>query len=345
MIPFCKIPKTRTPSILILCLAILCVACPCFAETVRDTRMALGTHVTVMIWESKEEKAAAKAIDQAFAEIERVESIFSTYREQSEISKINNAAGISPVKVSAETLTMLKQGRGFAQISKGAFDITFAGAGKLYVFGSEKGKVPSQEQIDKALQKVGIERLKLDPETQTAYLERPETKIDLGGYIKGYAVDSACAVIKKAGFTDFIVNAGGDMYVAGSKGKQSWRIGIQSPRGNRDELVAALSVNDRAVVTSGDYERFFLHEGKRYHHILDARTGRPARRCQSVTVIAAGVMEADAMATIVFILGPEAGIGLVESMQNTQCLVIDAKGKWHYSSGFKKVCNFSKIDE
>ena len=320
----------------------LCAGTADAGQVVRDTRMLMGTSVTVMIWHEGNPDGAKAALESAFAEIERIDGLFSSYRPDSEISRINQAAGDRPIPVCAEVLRTLAFGERIARMTQGAFDPTFAGAGRLYDFGPSSS-VPTESELAAALLRVGIDKLKLDPVAGTAHLTVKGARIGVGGYVKGYAIDQACAIVRKKGFSDFILNAGGDMYVAGTKGKKQWRIGIQDPRGQRDALIATISAQDRAVVTSGDYERFFIKDGVRYHHILDPRTGRPARLCRSVTVIAESSMPADAMATAIFVLGPEKGIQWIETQPGAECFIIDAAGGWRFSTGFSGACEFAPV--
>jgi thiamine biosynthesis lipoprotein len=310
------------------------------ADIFSKTQESMGTQITVMVFCDEKNGGVKNAVEQAFLEIDRIDRLFSTYKPQSPVSQINQAAGKSPVPIADEVFRMIAQGVLWAKQTDGAFDVTFAGAGRLYDFTADPATVPNNSAIENALGNVGIEHLVLDASNKTAFLNITGAKIGLGGYIKGYGVDRAVAVLRTAGYSDFIVNAGGDMYVAGAKGRKSWRLGIQDPRGAHDSLIGAIQIVDSAVVTSGDYERFFIHDNKRYHHILDPRTARPARMCRSVTVVADSVMEADAMATAVFVMGPQKGLAWIESKNGVECLIIDANGVWILSSGFKKRTRF-----
>lgn len=317
---------------------------PVSAKVVRDSKSLLGTVVTIMIWESEDDQKAKKTIEEAYAEIERIQKVFSEYVKDSNISKINDAAGRAPVKVTAEVMELLKKGVWLAQKTDGAFDVTFAGAGALYDFRAKDPIPPTDDKISASLSKVGIGHLRLNEKLHTAMLDISSAKLGLGGYIKGYAVDQASRIFRQKGYTDFIINGGGDMFVAGNKGKRSWRIGVQNPRGPSNRIVATIQVKDKAVVTSGDYERFFIKDGIRYHHIIDPRSGHSAYECQSVTVIAETTMMADAFATAVFVLGPKKGIELVESIQGMETFIIDSRGKWIFSSGFSQICFFDPIE-
>jgi thiamine biosynthesis lipoprotein len=162
----------------------------------------------------------------------------------------------------------------------------------------------------------------------------PGMKIGLGGIAKGYAVDCAVAVIKNAGFNDFAVNAGGDLVCKGRKQDKLWWVGIRDPR-NIEENLAFLPVSNLAVVTSGDYERYFIKAGKRYSHILDPDSGWPVAHCQSVTIMTRTAARADALSTGVFVLGPEKGLALIEELTDTECVIIDGQGKPHVSRGLQ----------
>ena len=331
--------------LLLFGLLLLLVGCHSGDTLSRETRELMGTEVTVMIWEQQSQNKGKQGIDAAFDEIARIDSVFSNYKPESPISQINRAAGKNAVKIDAEVMAMLQKAKEYAAESGGVFDITYASAGKLYDWKAKTHVIPDEATVKAAMARVGIEKLVLDSEAMTARLAEEGDRIDVGGYIKGYAVDRAAMKLRELGFSDFIVNAGGDMYVAGHKGKKSWKIGIRDPRGARDDLLATLSVKDKAVVTSGDYERFFMKDGVRYHHIIDTRTGRPAMASRSVTVIADSCMNADYLSTTVFILGAQAGIELIEKKYpGAEAMVIDSDGKWHFSEHFKSVGDFELVE-
>ncbi len=315
-----------------------------FGEVFEKVERKMGTVVTILVWGEKEE-AAQKAIGKAFDEIDRVENLFSSYMENSAISKINQAAGKHPVTVDMEVILTLEKSLDLAKISHGAFDPTFASAGKLYDFKAGNPKVPDVGKIEKAMKSVGIKHLVIDKEKRTVYLDEKGARIGLGGLIKGYAVDRACLILKQNGFTDFIVNAGGDMFVSGAKGNREWKVGIRNPRGGRDSVIAAVRVKDHAIVTSGDYERFFIRDGVRHHHIIDPRTGRPGNLSMSVTIIANTTAMADGLATAIFILGPKKGLELAESLFGVECFIIDANGAWIFSTGFKELGKLEDMRE
>ena len=299
------------------------------AQTVRRDVALMSTTISFILVSDDSHKAD-QSIDKAVREFERIESAMSEWRPRSEVSRINLSAGKTPVAISNELFQLLEQSKELGDLTSGKFDVTFAGAGKLWDF---KNKViPSAEKIEKAVTRINYRNLILDNKSKSAFLNSVDMKLGLGGIAKGYAVDRAVQIIRGDGFADFAVNAGGDLYVSGKRGKKLWRIGIQNPR-DREDIIALLPVSNIAVATSGDYERYFIHEGKRYNHIIDPLTGHPAEQCRSVTILAPRTYWADALATGVFVLGPTAGLNLIESLETIEGIIVDKHGNIHLSSG------------
>jgi thiamine biosynthesis lipoprotein len=205
--------------------------------------------------------------------------------------------------------------------------------GKLWSFDEEPHRhVPDPAAVAEARKKIDYRKVTLDPAARTVKLEAPTTRIDLGGIAKGYAIDRAAAVLRKAGIPAFFAQAGGDLYVQGRKPDgQPWKVGIRDPRGPEDAFFAMLPVENHAFSTAGDYERAFVEGGKRYHHIIDPRTGFPATACRSVTVWAEDALTADAIDDAVFILGPIEGMALVESLEGAGAVMVDADNRVHVS--------------
>jgi thiamine biosynthesis lipoprotein len=253
----------------------------------------------------------------------------TSWRDTSEIGQVNLGAG-RPVKVSRETLEVLKKSRWAGDISEGVFDITFHALGDLWKFGDaaeQDPKLPDPKVVKARKKLVDYRKIKLD-ETASSVTLPPGMKIDLGGIAKGYAVDGAAAVLHAAGLTDFLAQAGGDLYGAGRKPDGSpWVSGIQDPRGPHGEFFATIELTNHAFSTAGDYARAFFVDGKRYHHIIDPRTGYPATACRSVTVWAGDAFTADAVDDAVFILGPQKGLALVESLPDVGAVVVDRDNK------------------
>ncbi|MEK9713620.1 MAG: FAD:protein FMN transferase, partial [Thalassolituus sp.] len=295
------------------------------------TTVQMTTDVIFTI-NTKDESAANQAIDNAIAEIQRIEALLSEWQPSSEISQINRNGFNQPVTVSAETLRLLEESLAISQASEGAFDITFKSAGRLWDFRNKT--IPSAEALAAATAAIDYHRVEITPALRQVRLLNPDTQIGLGGIAKGYAVDRAAQILRKAGFSEFTINAGGDLYAAGSN--KVWRVGIQHPR-KQNALIATLPVANAAVATSGDYERFFKKDGIRYHHIIDPKTGLPARGSMSVTVIAPRAYMADALATAVFVLGPDAGLKMIEGIDGCAAMVVTNMGDIRVSSGLPEL--------
>jgi thiamine biosynthesis lipoprotein len=273
---------------------------------------------------------AQEAATAGFQEIRRLEQLLSTWIKTSELSRINAAAGRDPVTVSSETFQLLTRAVEIGALTAGAFDITVGPAVRLWKV-TEATRVPTKMELAIAAQYVDYRLVRLDPKTRTVFLEKPGMQIDIGGIGKGYAAEHAAAVMRNAGATGGLIAVAGDFRIFGRRGDGTpWPVGIQHPR-RSGAVLATLESVDEAVSTSGDYERFFFKDGIRYHHILDPRTLLPARRCQSVTIIASDATTADGLATGVFVMGPEKGLALVERV-GMGAVIVDEKGRVTISS-------------
>ncbi len=289
----------------------------------------MSTRVEFIVVTEDTQKAKA-AIELAIAEMERIIVVMSEWQADSMISQVNQAAGKRPVQISRELFELLSAAQQLSEQTEGKFDITFASAGKLWDF--RKATIPTAAQIKTAIARIDYTRLQLDRKNMTAFITHPGTQVGLGGIAKGYAVDRASDILRRQGFNEFSVNAGGDLYAEGQHKDGLWQVGIQNPR-DTDELIALLPIANSAVATSGDYERFFIQDGKRYSHIIDPHTGYPANRCQAVTILAPRAFMADAIATGVFVLGVKKGLALVNRLEGVEAVVVDARGEMHVSEG------------
>jgi thiamine biosynthesis lipoprotein len=301
---------------------------PASAEIAR-TALIMGTLVEIK-GVGTDQELLDRAITAAFAVMNREEQLFSPEIETSQLSAINRAT--AAIEVDPEVIKVLRLGETIAQASHGAFDMGLGGIKKLWDLEGGQSRVPPEAEI-KALLPPDSEHLVKIEGTRVARLD-PRVQLDLGGIAKGYAVDQALAVLRKAGLASASVNAGGDIGLLGGHGERPWKIGIQHPR-QPGALLATLELRDRAIVTSGDYERFFIQDGVRYHHIFDPQSGMPARDCQSVSVIAATVAEADALATAAFVLGPQAGLEFLQKYPDVEGLIVAADGTPVFTSGLK----------
>jgi len=308
--------------ILIIALLILC-ATGC-EKRFEESKFLMGTIVEITA--VGDERDCQQAMKLAFDEIRRIDSLMNVHAEDSEISRINASAGKSAVEVGSDTLTVINQSLRFADLTDGALDITVAPLMDLWGFGGESTRVPLDDELKEKLSLVDYKKVHVDKDRSTVELPSG-MRIDVSGIAKGYAVDRAIQVLKDAGIRNAMVNAGGDIYALGSPSKKKlWRIGIRHPRDNSD-LLGILQLEDKAVATSGDYENFFEVDGKRYCHIIDTRTGRPVEGIMSVTIVADNTMEADALATAVFPLGPDDGMKLIESLEGVDGLIMTGKNE------------------
>ena len=309
-------------------------------QATEEHAVIMGTDVGIQIY-GESQQLAQKAINAGFAEMRRIDQLMTDWRP-SEFEKINQNAGLRPTVVSDEIIDLVQESIRISKITEGAFDISYAGVGTLWSFQSSTPHIPSQSAIKAALLNVGYEKIELDKSANSIYLPNTGMRIGLGGIAKGYAVDRAVMRIQQLGVKNFAVNAGGDLTVKGARQGELWRVSIRHPR-RLGENIAILPISNGTVVTSGDSERYFEIDGKRYGHILDPRTGYPATLCQSVTIVAKTAYLADALATGVFVLGAKKGMDLIESLDHIEGLIVDAEGKLKISSGLLKSASNRKI--
>ncbi|MEE2788664.1 MAG: FAD:protein FMN transferase [Myxococcota bacterium] len=286
----------------------------------------MGTAFRLTIDETMAPARLVEAGRSAFQEIARIEQLMSEWQPTSEISRVNAQAGVQPVRISQETYQLLTQAKALSAKSAGAFDVTWAGMRGLWRFQPNAQTVPTPAQIERGLRTVGFRDLVLNSTGPTAFLKRKGMAIGLGAIAKGYGIDRAARILRSKGITRFMVDGGGDLFISGKKSSGTpWTIGVRHPR-DATKLVAHISVTDGALVTSGDYERSFERKGIRYHHIIDMRTGYPAQRSVSVTVLAPTATLADALATAVFVLGPTAGRQLADEMPGVSAAIFAPDG-------------------
>jgi len=295
----------------------------------RQVRLLLGTTVEIAA-EHSDGRQLETAVAAAFDEIARIERLMAPDNPDSDLARLSKAT--TTFEVSADTARVIALGQVVAERSGGAFDMSLGRLKALWGLEGEDPQVPAAAAIEEAL--VGIGPRSLLIEGRTARKGAPQLQYDLGGVAKGYAVDRAIKILREHGVASAAVNAGGDMYLLGKRKERPWRIGIQHPR-RPEAVLVAVNVSDRAVVTSGDYERFFEQDGQRYHHLFDPATGFPARRCQSVSVVAETVAEADALATALFVLGPADGLKLLAGYPDADALFVMADGTLLRSPGWQ----------
>jgi len=306
------------------------------AKLVDRAGLAMGTELKLKAWTSDEARAQ-QLFDAVFKDFDRLDSLMSVWRKGSDILRLNEAAGEHAVSVSPEVLDCLKIARHISELTEGTFDVTFGVLSDLWRFDDQDkdNRVPDPAEVKKRLPLIDYRKLRLDERAGTAFLEQRGMRAHLGGIGKGFAVERAVKMFHDAGLADFMIQAGGDLYVGGTRDGRPWKIGINDPRGAGGSSFATLELSDATFSTSGDYERFFMKDGVRYHHILDLQTGEPARLCRSVTIAAASPVLADGLSKGVFILGPEKGMALIERLPDVEAVIVSAKNEVLVSSGLK----------
>lgn len=308
------------------------------AQWFEDEQAIMGTPIRVELWsdDASEAKAAIKTV---MSEIQRIDALMSPFKDNSELARINQQAGDTPVILSKELFQLILRAETVSEMTGGVFDISFASVGYLYDY--RKGIHPSTKEIKAQLPAVNYRAIKLDSKTRSIFFSLPGMRIDLGGIAKGYAVDKAAHLLRQRGIQHALVSAGGDSRLLGDRHGRPWMIGIRHPRDTPKKTTAekartspvVLPLSNIAISTSGDYERFFIRDGVRYHHIINTKTGRAARASQSATVIGPDATLTDALSTSVFILGAKKGIALINRLPGFDAVVIDSHGQLYYSDG------------
>jgi len=307
--------------------ALLLTSSTAFADWYQKTEAIMGTAITAEIWDTNKQHAD-QCIQQVMSEMHRINKLMSPFREDTALAKINRDASQQPVKTPVELFNLIKKSLGFSQRSGGAFDISFASAGYLYNYREKKR--PSENQLKQAT--IDYRQILLDENALTIKFNKPRMRLDLGGIAKGYAVDNSIRILKDCGIQHGRVSAGGDSRLLGDRRGRPWVIGVRHPRKSQGSVMA-LPLSNIAVSTSGDYERFFEQDGERYHHILSPRTGKSAKGIWSVTVIGPETTTTDALSTTLFVLGVKDGLQLVNQLADIDAVMIDNRGKVHYSQG------------
>ena len=314
-------------NVLILLFTLLSCAQP--ADNLRiyeQEKVLMGTVMKIKaVAEGEEEEKTQEAFDVAFREIAGLESELSEWQPTSPVSEVNRKAGLEPVQVPDAVVTVTEKALDIADVTDGAFDVTFKPIGRLWDV-KERTAPPPPDSIRTVLSQVDYKQIELDTLHKTLFLKKKGMEIGFGGIAKGYAAYHAGKALEKYGITNYIINAGGDLYVKGKKGERHWTSGIQSPDKEQQKPLLAFSVvKPCGIATSGNYESYFIHEGTRYHHIIDLKTGYPARGMKSVTVFSEDPAKADAYATAFFILGYNNALKIVQEDPSLAFILIDNK--------------------
>lgn len=329
-----KKAKGIVPYLIVAVVLVALVAAANRPKRIEQSDFLMDTIVQIVVFD-KNVRRGEEAVKEAYLEMARLESLLDRHNAASEVSQVNQAAGQKAVKVSGETMEVISRAISVGELSEGAFDITVAPLLHLWGFTTGDPRVPNEEELALALSRVDYRLIELDRAKNTVFLQENGAELDLGGIAKGFIIDKAADILFARGVASAYLDAGGDIRVIGSKPDGSaWRIGVRHPR-ERRQLIAVLELRDSSVVTSGDYERFFLEDGIRYHHILNPQTGLPARDLISVTVVAADAFTADALSTAVFVLGRERGMALIESLPGVEALLVTKEEEILLSGGLE----------
>ena len=302
------------------------------AEWLGDARPMMGTEVSVYLW-SNDPEAGLAALEAVFQEADRIDHLMSTYKDDSEISKINRTAAESAVVVSHELYQLIARSLEISVLTQGAFDITYDSVGQHYDF--RERQRPDDETVVSELENIDYRYVRLDDQTKSVRFLRHGVRINLGGIAKGYVVERGIDILRTKGVENAIVTAGGDSRLLGDRRGRPWMVGIRDPRKD-GEVAISVPLQDEAISTSGDYERFFDEDGIRYHHIIQPGTGTPANGVHSATVFGPDAVSTDALSTSVFVMGVDKGLRMIAVLPDYESIVIDAEGQVFFSDGLEQ---------
>jgi len=311
---------------------LLLVSCMADAEWLGDARPMMGTEVSVYLW-SDDPEAGLAALEAVFQEADRIDHLMSTYKDDSEISKINRTAADSAVVVGHELYQLIARSLEISVLTQGAFDITYDSVGQHYDF--RERQRPDAETVVSELENIDYRYVRLDDQATTVRFLQHGVRINLGGIAKGYVVERGIDILRTKGVENAIVTAGGDSRLLGDRRGRPWMVGIRDPRKD-GEVAISVPLQDEAISTSGDYERFFDEDGIRYHHIIQPGTGTPANSVHSATVFGPDAVTTDALSTSVFVMGVDKGLRMIAVLPDYESIVIDAEGQVFFSDGLEQ---------
>ena len=294
----------------------------------------MGSRFDITVVASNE-KEGNKYIDSAIFEIARIEKLISSWDVNSETSLINKLSGIKPIKVDKELFDLIERSIAISTLTNGAFDISYASMDRIWKYDGTMREMPSEEKISSSIKKVGYQNIIIDKEAQTVFLKLKGMKIGFGAIGKGYAADKAKALLIEKGVKAGIINASGDLNAWGKQANgRDWMVAITNPL-NKNKVFSWLPINDSAIVTSGNYEKFISFNGIRYSHIIDPRTGYPSTGIISTSIMTSNAELADAISTSVFVMGVETGLDFINQLKGVDCIIIDEQNKIHTSKNIK----------
>jgi thiamine biosynthesis lipoprotein len=305
------------------------ISMPCNAEWHGDARPLMGTEVSVYLWH-EDETEGKRLVQAVFDEAIRIDELMSTYKETSRISAVNRAAAEGPVYAGDELASLVERALDISVLTRGAFDITFDSVGQHYDF--RERERPDAATVAREKTSIDYRLVEVDRVTGTVSFKRAGVRINLGGIAKGYVVERGVDLLRHNGVENAIVTAGGDSRLLGDRRGRPFMIGIRDPRQD-GEVAIHLSLEEEAISTSGDYERFFDEDGVRYHHIIKPSTGEPAAGVHSASVFGPDAVMTDALSTSVFVMGVDLGLRLIAGLPDYESVVIDAGGQIFYSNG------------
>ena len=303
-------------------------------ENFKRTLILMGSRFDITVVASNE-KEGNKYIDSAIFEIARIEKLISSWDVNSETSLINKFSGIKPIKVDKELFDLIERSIAISTLTNGAFDISYASMDRIWKYDGTMREMPSKEKISSSIKKVGYQNIIIDKEAQTVFLKLKGMKIGFGAIGKGYAADKAKALLIEKGVKAGIINASGDLNAWGKQANgRDWMVAITNPL-NKNKVFSWLPINDSAIVTSGNYEKFISLNGIRYSHIIDPRTGYPSTGIISTSIMTSNAELADAISTSVFVMGVETGLDFINQLKGVDCIIIDEQNKIHTSKNIK----------
>jgi len=312
--------------------AIIAISMPVHAEWFGDARPMMGTEISVLLWHDDTE-VGEQLVEQVFDEAERIDKLMSTYIEDSRISEINRLAAREPVIAGDELFLIIRRSLDISVLTLGAFDITYESVGQHYDFHNRQR--PNDATVAVERQLIDFRFVELDPGMTTVRFREDGVRINLGGIAKGYVVERGVDILRLSGVQHAIVTAGGDSRLLGDRHGQPWMVGIRDPRKD-GEVAISVPLEDEAISTSGDYERYFMEGDVRYHHIIQPSTGAPASGVHSATVFGPDAVITDALSTSVFVMGVDQGLRLIATLPDYESIVIDDAGRIYYSDGLQK---------
>jgi len=293
----------------------------------------MGTRIMVELWSENGTDANA-AIEAVLTEMRRIDAAMSTYKPTSEVSLVNAQAAQHPVEITRELFDLLATSKEYSRITGGAFDVTYASVGFMYDF--REHIKPTEAAIEKALPAVNYRHVVLDEKHRTVKFTQPGVRVDFGGIAKGYSVDRCIELLQARGITRALVTAGGDSRIIGDRFGKPWVVGIRHPD-DKDRVIARIPLENEAISTSGDYERYFDEDGRRYHHIIDPHTGHSASKVRSATIISTSATRTDGLSKTAFVLGPEKALEIYNKLDDVDAILVTPDGRVLYSKNLEQL--------